>query len=65
MSVMVELTERELNLVMEALDELIFEYEHHVEPPSRRGGAMRERGGPDTSELEELLRKLRRLRRSG
>jgi len=36
--VSLQLTPRELSLLREALNELIYEYEHFGEPPSRRGG---------------------------
>jgi hypothetical protein len=49
----VELTRGELRLVTEAVSELIYEYEHNVDPPSRRGGTERPRH-PDTSELRRL-----------
>jgi hypothetical protein len=48
--VSLQLTPRELSLLREALHELIYEYEHFGEPPSRRGGKPR-KDGPDTAPL--------------
>ncbi|MFL6145315.1 MAG: hypothetical protein ACJ72N_26075 [Labedaea sp.] len=55
--VSVQLTLSELGLLREAIDELIYEYEHFGEPPSKRGGTPRN-DGPDTAPLRALADRL-------
>lgn len=59
-TVSVRLTAGELDLIREAVDELIYEYEHFGEPPSKRGGKPRA-DGPDTGPLRALADRLEQL----
>lgn len=59
-TVSVRLTASELNLLREAVDELIYEYEHFGVPPSKRGGTPRT-DGPDTGPLRALYDRLEAL----
>ncbi len=55
--VSVEFTPDELKMIVEAVSELVYEYEHNVEPPSRRGGTAKSRH-PDTTALRQLAARL-------
>lgn len=56
-TVTLQLTVSELKLLREAVDELVYEYEHFGEPPSKRGGRPRS-GRPDTAPLRALADRL-------